>query len=86
MLIASVDKMFIRYLRHRYVSYGTTTTRTILDYLYATYTNISSADLQDNDTKLCALDNANFPIEALIDQVEGAVEYAAAGNTPYTPL
>ena len=27
-----------------------------------------------------------MPIEALIDQVKGAIEYAAAGNTPYTPL
>ena len=78
--------MFIRSLRHRYVGYGTTTTRTIMDHLYATYANISSAYLQDNNAKLCASYDANFPIEALIDQVEGAVEYAAAGNTPYTPL
>ena len=44
MLIAAVDKMFIRYLHHRYVGYGTTTTRTFLDHLYAT------TDLQDNNT------------------------------------
>ena len=29
---------------------------------------------------------ANLPIEALINQVNAAVEYAAAGNTLYTPL
>ena len=39
-LIAAVDKMFIWSLRHRYVGYGTTNTRTILDHLYVTYANI----------------------------------------------
>ena len=86
MFIAAVDKMFIQSLCHRYVEYSTTTTRTILDHMYATYANISSSDLQDNDAKLRAPYDAKFPIEALIDQVEGAIEYAAAGNTPYTPL
>ena len=36
MLIDAVNEMFIRSLRHRYMGYGTTTTRTILDNLYAT--------------------------------------------------
>ena len=49
MLIAAVDKMFIRSLRHHNVGYDTTTTRSILDHLYAKYATISSADLQDND-------------------------------------
>ena len=69
MLIASADEIFIRFLRHRYVGYGTTTTRTILDNLYATYANISSADLQDKDAKLLTTYNSNFPIETLIYQV-----------------
>ena len=68
------------------MGYGTTTTRTILDHLYATYANISFADLQDNDAKLRAPYDSNFPVEALINQVKGAVEYATARNTPYTLL
>ena len=48
-LIAAIDEMFIRPLRHRYMGYRTTTTCTILDHLYTTYANISFADLQDND-------------------------------------
>ena len=72
--------------RHCYVGYSTTTIRTIVDHLYATYTNISFSDLQDNDAKLLAPYNANLPIKALIDKVKGAVEYSAAGNTPYTLL
>ena len=86
MLIAAVDKIFIRYLRHRYVGYGTTTTHSMLDHLYATYAKISSADLQDNATQLRVLYDDNLPIEALIDQVEGAVEYSAPRTTLYTPL
>ena len=86
MLIASVNEMFIRSLLHRYIGYGTTTTRTILEHLYATYANISSSGLQDNNAKLITSYDANFPIEALVDQVEGAFKYVAAGNTPYTPL
>ena len=86
MIIAAVNEIFIRSLRHRYVGYCTTTTRKILDHLYATYTNISSPDLQDNDAKLRGPYDSNLPIEAIIDQVEGAVKYATAGNTPYNPL
>ena len=86
MLIAAVDEMFTRSLRHCYVGYSTTTIRTIVDHLYSTYTNISSSDLQDNDAKLLAPYNAKLPIKALIDKVKGAVKYSAAGNTPYTLL
>ena len=66
--------MFICSLRHNYVGYGLTTTRTILDHLYATYANISSADLQENDQ----------PIESLFDRFENLGDYTAAGNTPYS--
>ena len=46
-LLSTVDEIFIRSLRHKYVGYGLTTTRAILDRIYATYSNISSADLQE---------------------------------------
>ena len=52
MIIAAVDEIIIRSLRHRYVGYGTTTTRSILDHLYVTYVKISLSDLQDNDARL----------------------------------
>ena len=45
-LLTTIDEMFIQYLRHKYVGYGLTSTCTILDHLYTTYANISSADLQ----------------------------------------
>ena len=77
--------MYIRSLRHKYIGYGKTTTRALLDHLYSTYTNISASTLQDNGNRLCALYDSNQPFETLIDQVENAVDYASAGDTPYTP-
>ena len=74
------------YFRHRYIGYSKTTTRALLDYLYTTYANISASDLQDNDTRLRAPYNRNQPFETRIDQVENAVDYASAGDTPYTPV
>ena len=82
--LSAVDKMFIRSLRHKYVRYGLTTTRTILDHQYTTYANISSADLQENDAVFRNPYDTNQPIETLFDRVENCGYYAAAGNTPYS--
>ena len=57
--------------------------RNMIDHIYSTYANISTSDLQENETHFRALCDANHPIETLINQVETAAEYAAAGNTPY---
>ena len=62
--------MFIRSLRYKYVRYSLTTIRAIMDHLYATYANISSADLQDNDAVFCTPYDINQPIESLFDRVE----------------
>ena len=77
--------MYVRYLRHRYAGYVQTSTQKLLAHLYATYSNILPTDLQANDAKLRAPYDANHPVENLFDQVENAVKYAAAGNTPYYP-
>ena len=76
--------MFIRSLRHKYVGYVFTSTRTILDHLYKTYANISSADLQENDAVFCTPYNINQKIENIFDRLESCGDYAAAGNTPYS--
>jgi hypothetical protein len=58
----------------------------LLDHLYAAFADISSTALLDKDTRLKASYNANLPIETMFDQVENAVEFDAAGNSPYTPV
>ena len=77
--------MYVRSLCHRYAGYGQTSTQQLLAHLYATYANISPTDLQANEAKLRAPYDANHPVENLFYQVENAVEYVAAGNTPYSP-
>ena len=76
--------MFVRSLQHKYIGYVNTTTREMLNHLYSTYANISPSDLQDNDARFHTLYDANHPIKNLTDQIENAVEYTAAGQTPYT--
>ena len=61
-LLSTVDKMFIRSFRQKYAGYGLATNRAILDHLYATYANISSADLQENDTVFRTPYDINQPI------------------------
>ena len=56
-----------------------------MDHLYSTYANISASALQDNDKKLRAPYDSNQPFENLINQVKNAVDYASAGDMPYTP-
>jgi len=85
-LLAAVDEMYYRTLRHRFIGYGNVTTRQILDHLYAQYADISSSALQDNDKRLKAPYDPNQPIESIFEQIETAVEFAAAGNSPYTPV
>ena len=52
LLLASTDELYVRSLRHKYIGYGKTTTRALLDHLYATYANISAWALRDNDKRL----------------------------------
>ena len=52
--------------------------------LYDVYANIYPSDLQLNYARLRTPYDTNHPIKTLSDQVETAVEYAVAGNTPYS--
>ena len=57
----------------------------MVNHLYSTYANISPSYLQDNNARLGTPYDANHPIQNLTDQMENDGEYAAAGQTPYTP-
>ena len=85
LLLASTDELYVQSLRHIYIGYGKTTTQALLDHFYSSYANISASTLQDNNKRLSAPYNSNQPFETLIGQVENVVDYASAGDTPYTP-
>lgn len=84
-IVGAVEPMFLRTLRNKYTGYQQHSTRDILDHLYTTYANISASDLLANDTKMKTDINVNQPIELFFDQIEDAVDFAAAGKCPYTP-
>jgi hypothetical protein len=85
LLLGAVDDMFVRTLQTKYIGYLNVTTRQLLDHLYSQYAQISAADLQENDAALKTAYDPNLLIETLFDQVEDDVDFAAAGNTPYSP-
>ena len=45
-MLVSTDELYVQSLRHKYIGYGKTTTRALLEHLYATYANISASALQ----------------------------------------
>ena len=84
-LLSYVDGIFFHSLRHKIIGYGNTATCEMLNHIYFTYANIYPSNLQENYARLRTPYGANRPIENLTDQIENAVEYASAGQTPYTP-
>ena len=86
LLLGAVDDIFIRSLRNRHIGYADTTTLEILAHLYRTYAKINTADLEANATRMKGGYDCNIPIETFFDQIEDAVEFAAAGSTPFTPV
>jgi hypothetical protein len=82
----AVDAMFLQTLRSKYVGYQNSTTQDILDHLYSIYANISASDLLANDAQMKTDYDVNHPIELFYDQIEDAVDFAAAGDCPYTPI
>ena len=85
-IVGAVDAMFLRTLRSKYVGYQNSSTRDILDHLYATYANISASDLLANDEQMKTDYDAQQPIEIFFDQIKDVVDFAAAGDCPYTPV
>jgi hypothetical protein len=65
-----INAMFLHSLLSKYVGYHNSSTCAILDHLYATYANI----------------DINQPIKLFFDQIEDVVNFAAAGDSPCTPV
>jgi len=84
LLIAAVDETYIRAKRHKFVGYANITTKELLEHLYTSYAQITSNDLRENEARMNQPYDPNQPIEILFDQIDDAVDFAAAGNVPYT--
>jgi hypothetical protein len=85
LIIEGIDPMYLATLRLPYVGMGTRTPLQILAHLYTNYAKITTADLEANDRAMKQPCDVNQPIEVMYQQIEDAIEFAAAGQTPYSP-
>ena len=85
LIIEAIDPVYLATLRLPYVGIGTRTPLEILAHLYANYANITPSDLEQNCIAMQQPCDVNQPIEVFFKQIEDAMEFAAAGQTPYSP-
>ena len=83
LIINAVEDMYIKALKHRITGYAQVSTRQILDHLYLHYGRLTPQDLQVVDSQMKTSYNPHEPIENLYEQIEKAVEVAAAAQAPY---
>ena len=83
-LIEAVDDIYLKALRNKYVGFSNQTFLTMMAHLYLHYAKISPSDLTLNNKAMKKAYDPNQPIENLFEQINDAVEYAAAGKNPYT--
>jgi hypothetical protein len=84
-IIEVIDPVYLAALRLPYVGIGTRTPLQLLAHLYTNYANITAADLEQNGLAMNQPCDVNQPIEIFYKQIEDAMEFADAGQTPYSP-
>jgi hypothetical protein len=85
LIIEAIDPVYLATLRLPYVGIGTRTPLEILAHLYTNYANITASDLEQNGLAMQQPCDVNQPIEIFYKQIEDAMEFADAGQTPYSP-
>ena len=85
MLIGAVDSMFLTAVCDPHVGFANITTLELLTHLYRTYGRITDVDLRKNQEVLNEAFDPNLPIESFFRRVEACVDFAAAGQTPFSP-
>jgi len=84
LFISAVDDLYIRALKDKYIGYANVTMLQMLTHLYVNYAKITPTDLEENDKRMKADWDPNQPFKVLIDQIDDGVDYATAGENPYT--
>ena len=85
-LIAAVDPIFLSAIKQPYVGFANIPVYDMLRHLYDTYAELSLDDIEDNDRRMREPWDPNTPFEALIKQINDAVELADHAGAPYTPV
>ena len=76
--------MYLKIFQNRHMGFANVTTKQMLRHLYDNYGVIRPNELAENDMRMKETFDATMPIENLYEQIENAVEFAEAGNAPYT--
>ena len=85
LILCALETIFFDAIRLPYTGLATLTSIELLTHLYSGYATISLTDITANDSKIKAPFDINMPIEGLYQRIQECVEYAAEGNTLYTP-
>jgi hypothetical protein len=76
--------MYIRALEHPHIGFTNISTLQLIQHLLTTYGRITAHSLHENDVLFRKAMDPGLPFEAFIMKIDRAVEYADAGETPYT--
>jgi hypothetical protein len=83
-IVKVIDPMYLATLCLPYIGLRTRTPMELLNHLYANYAKITPSDLDKNDVAMKQPCDVNQPIEILYKQIEDAIDFPAAGQTPYS--
>ena len=81
-LLESCPDLYLSAIKHPRTGYATVTTRQMLQHLWTTYGEITSADLDTNLTNLSKPWHPTTPIETLFLQIDDGLDFALAGESP----
>ena len=84
-LIGAIDETCIQVKRNKFVGCANATTWELLNHLHSNYAHMTRGDLSENEWWMSSIYDPNQLIYVLIDQIEDAIDHAAAWNFPWTP-
>ena len=86
LLIAAINKTYIRSLRDNYIRYAHIITKEMLAYLYLAYAKTSNGNLEDNDKRMRADYKLIQPMELLIEQTDDTMDIAPVADNLYSAV
>lgn len=85
LLLKAVDDAYVCKLKNRLTGYLGVTTRDLLDHLLDRYRKITLADMVECQKALNEPLDPSLPIDVYFKKIDDTAQYAADGNTPFTP-
>ena len=83
-LLDVFEDIYFRGLRDRHTGFTSITYMEMITHLYTNYGIISAVDIIENEKRMDSQYDPSVAIESYFDQIEDAVEFAEAGNSPFT--